>query len=256
MDLTKSSDNANPAPIDSIDIWFADIPEETTSIEQRTEVLLSDSEKARLSATKSPLKRREFLLSRALMRHGLTHRFGQDEGFWIFQTKRNHAPEITNLPQPVYTSLSHSKGLIGFAISETPVGLDLEIVNMKRNIDALAEVTMTQDEIYYLNQHPADKVLNFHELWCCKEAYYKSVSSLNQASIRFSNLSIMRMGNDTRSRHFLLNNIGDYVVAIATSVWPISIKQKIFQTENNNKLELLLQESTANYYRLSQKDEF
>ena len=187
---------------------------------------------------------------------GLTHRFGQDERFWVFQYRRNHAPEITNLPQPVYTSLSHSKGLIGFVISETPIGLDLEIVYMKRNIESIADVTMTKDEIYFLNQHPEEKEIRFHELWCCKEAYYKGLSPLNQENIRFSNLSIKNMDNDASSWHFLLNNIGEYVVAIATSTWPISINQKALRTKSNSILELALQESTNSYNRLGQRDEF
>ena len=239
---------------DSIDIWFAEISDDSIELEGQTEALLSESEKARLCATGNPRKRREFLLSRALMRHGLSQRFGQEEGFWNFQYQPDHAPEIKNLPRPVYTSLSHSKGLTAFVISEMPVGLDLELLNSRRNIEGIAEVTMTRDEVYYLDQHPAEKVKRFYELWCCKEAYYKALSPPDQSNIRFSSLSVNQIdkGNSS-SWHFLLNYVGEYVVAIATSVWPVVIKQQVFQTRINSKLQMKLQKLADNYYRPGQR---
>ncbi len=253
MKLAKSSNHTNPSSNGLIDIWFAEISDDSIEIEEQTETLLSESEKARLCATGSPQKRHEFLLSRALMRHGLTQRFGQQESFWNFQYQSDHAPEITNLPRPVYTSLSHSKDLTAFVISEMPVGLDLEMLNSRRNIEGIAEVTMTRDEVYYLDQHPTEKVKRFYELWCCKEAYYKTLLPSDQSDIQFSSLSVYQIDKGNSSWHFLLNNIGEYVVAIATSVWPVVIRQQVFQTGLNNKLQMKLQQSTDNYYRFNQR---
>jgi len=254
MKSAKSSNHTYSSTNDSIDIWFAEISDDSIEIENQTEALLSESEKARLRATANPHKRREFLLSRALMRHALTQRFGPAEGFWNFQYQSNHAPEITNLPRPVYTGLSHSKGLTGFVISNTPVGLDLEMLNSRRNIGGIAEITMTRDEVHYLDQHPEEKEKRFYELWCCKEAYYKTLAPLDQSGIQFSNLSVDQINKGNSAWHFLLNNIGEYIVAVATVAWPVVIRHRVFQTGFNSRLQIKLQELTDSYYRPGQKE--
>ena len=239
---------------DSIDIWFAEISATSFNIEQQTETLLSDSEKARLSATRHPHKRREFLLSRALMRHGLSRKFGLEDSFWCFQQRRNKSPRITNLPRPIFTGLSHSKGVIAFVISESPVGIDLESMDRKRNIDGIAAATMTTEEIIYLNQYPQTKIIRFYELWCSKEAYYKALSLSEQAGIQFSSLPIEHLGRGNNSWHFLLNSFGEFVVAIATRIWPVQISHQVFLTGNNNSLLTNLPGNANTYCRFNQRD--
>jgi len=248
MNLTKSSDSTNPSSIGSIDIWFAEIHETTRCIEQKTEVLLSNSEKARLSAIKNPRKRREYLLSRALMRHGLAQKFSQDEGFWIFQDERNHSPKITNLPQLVYTSLSHSKGLIGFALAENTIGIDLEVIKDGRDFTEFTSIVMTEGEIYYLNEDPSEYILRFYKLWCSKEALYKTLSPKEQTHTHLSDLCVMQSGNS----HLILNKFENYMFSIASNVWPVKINHFVFPDTCKSRLLSKIQNLSNNYHLLPQ----
>jgi len=151
---------------------------------------LSASEIARLNATKSNNKKREFLISRALMRHALTQQFGTPEHEWEFIDKPNCPPIVNNLPKNTYLSLSHSNGLICFAISSSPVGIDLENVLTERDYEALAEIFMSDEELRIISHNKNEQANNFYRLWCAKEAYYKTLSRKKQLETSLKKISV------------------------------------------------------------------
>lgn len=73
--------------------------------------------------------------------------------------------------QELFVSVSHSKNIVAAAVSDAPVGIDVECIT-NRNITNLAEKCLSNDE--YLRFCAAeDKRLCFYQHWTAKEAYAK-----------------------------------------------------------------------------------
>jgi 4'-phosphopantetheinyl transferase len=177
-------------PTPFIEVWFCHLNNASKDHESTTENLLSGSEKTRLNSTNNNNKKREFLISRALMRHALTQQFGTPENEWEFIDKPNCPPIVNNLPKNTYLSLSHSNGLICFAISSSPVGIDLENVLTERDYEALAEIFMSDEELRIISHNKNEQANNFYRLWCAKEAYYKTLSRKKQLETSLKKISV------------------------------------------------------------------
>lgn len=167
---------------DNPQLWFARISDTSLNAEQSTERLLSITEKERLESTGSANKRREYLLSRALMRHALSQHFLRPESEWIFIERPDLPPLVDNLPENIRFSLSHSKDIICFAISNGPIGVDIEATDKKRDFLNLAKNVMHDDDVSLLPQNKLLLADHFYRVWCAKEAYYKALPSSEQST--------------------------------------------------------------------------
>lgn len=79
----------------------------------------------------------------------------------------NGKPYIKN--NPFYFSLSHSGKNAAAAVSEFPVGIDIEAVgNIK---DSVIRHVCTENEIKYINETGIE---SFFKIWTYKEAYFKT----------------------------------------------------------------------------------
>jgi 4'-phosphopantetheinyl transferase len=174
---------------DTLQLWFTRVADSAMNAEQPVRNLLSDSERNRLESIKNNNKRREYLLSRSLMRHALSQHFQLQEKEWHFVERSGSAPVVCNLPENTYHSLSHSNGLICFALSDCPLGIDIETSNKQRNYLALAEVFMNDKELDYLAQNESTRDDNFYRTWCAKEAYFKALPATEQAATFLKQLS-------------------------------------------------------------------
>ncbi len=180
-----------PSPDSNLQLWTARVGDNSLKIEQDTIQLLSPSERQRLDALKTNNKKREFLLSRALMRQALSQLFDIPPSGWKFVFRPDSTPIISNLPNTTFVSLSHSNGLIVFATSIFPIGVDIELIKEKENILTLAEAFMSDKEINALKSDAQEEQCkNFYRIWCAKESYYKATPS-KQGSIKFNSISIL-----------------------------------------------------------------
>lgn len=164
-------------------VWFAQVGDEPALVEHQILEQLSISERSRLELIKSHHKRQEYLLSRALMRHALSERFGLKTQAWEFIEKRDSAPIIQNLPQGYWLSLTHSHGVICFCLHNQPIGIDIEQGKVRTNFLALAKAFMNNDELDRLNSNDALMADTFYKTWCAKEAFYKMLSPTDQANL-------------------------------------------------------------------------
>jgi 4'-phosphopantetheinyl transferase len=165
-----------------LQLWFSKVADSTMDAEQTIQSLLSDSEIKRLNRIKNKNKHREYLLSRALMRHALSQHFQLPKSEWRFIEQSGSPPIINNLPENIYLSLSHSGGFVCFAIYSSPIGIDIEVVNRQRNFLALAEMFMNDEELDCLAQNESTRANHFYRIWCAKEAYYKFLPPTKQAT--------------------------------------------------------------------------
>ena len=71
----------------------------------------------------------------------------------------------------VYLSISHSVNVCAVAVSDIPVGLDIELTTRNAyRLQKLAERFFSPDEFEYVRAMPEQR---FYEIWCKKESYVK-----------------------------------------------------------------------------------
>lgn len=212
-------------------LWFSRVGTTITGL--ATEIQLSPSEKKRLSLTRSPYKRREFLFSRALMRHALSQYFPCPVNEWIFIERPDLPPKISNLPDNIYISLSHSKSLICFAISNSPVGIDIELTNRNRDFLALAKIFMSNKEVQYLAQNTEIQADMFYRIWCAKEAYYKAIPLLNQSSLSFKDISSLNLIKNETDWYLIEGKIEQFFVSAVVKNKPHHLSYNYFPQKDN-----------------------
>jgi len=174
-------------------LWYSKISESTLAAEDAVIRMLSISEQGRLNSIGSKTRRREYLLSRALMRHALSQRFMRQDPEWLVEDRPESPPVVSNLPADTHISLSHSNGCICFAIAASPLGIDIEAADRKRDFGALAEAFMNDEELAFLAARKLGQADYFYRVWSAKEACYKSLSAAQQSitplsKIRYSEL--------------------------------------------------------------------
>ncbi len=167
------------------------------------------------------------------MRHALSQFFPCPTNEWEFIERPDLPPEISNLPDNIYTNLSHSKGLICFAIANSPVGIDIELANKNKDFPALAKTFMNDEEIKYLAQNKEIQADIFYRTWCAKEAYYKATPSTNQADLSFKDISVRALIKNETNWSLIEGKIEQYFVAVIVKDKPQSVSYNYYPHKDN-----------------------
>lgn len=137
---------------------------------------LHESEQKILLQRKRQLAKQEFIISRLLIKllaslqrhtalHNIETRFNQQ--------KLLLEVYVLNVLQPISVCLSHSRGLIFIALStecDISLGVDIEMINLKKEVDLLAQHFFHSDEIKQITK---DGENAFYRIWTLKEAFSK-----------------------------------------------------------------------------------
>ena len=111
--------------------------------------------------------------------------------------------------QGVEFSLSHSNGVVAVAISDKPVGIDLQVIKPLKN-DRLIEKIFTEKELEKINALSGqEKTARIIEKWAEKESDFKRVGGDNFLTYIRDNRAVSGF-----SARVTLPN-GDYVVAVS-----------------------------------------
>ena len=172
------------------------------------------TETARLESIKHPDRRLEYLTSRRLMRDALAELFDPGAQGWQFEERRGQPPSIAELGPRYHINLSHSKGLICFAIADAPVGIDIEACERRRDYARLARLFMTEAERARLS-NSADPSTFFYRCWCIKEAFYKAQPKDRQASLHFSGIEVADLEHDA-GWHLTEGRVDDHYLVATT----------------------------------------
>lgn len=70
-----------------------------------------------------------------------------------------------------FVSISHSGDTVAVCKGENPVGIDIELIDDKRNFEKLANRVFCGKELEYFKEIPTAE--RFYEIWTQKEAYSK-----------------------------------------------------------------------------------
>lgn len=144
---------------------------------ERCGELLSAEEKAHLGQIGSARVRRQYLVSRALVRSTLSRYLPVAPEDWTFETRAGGRPEIV---EPSATglrfNLSHTRGLVACLVTaEIDAGIDLENAARTLDVEGLAGRRFAAEEAAALAACPVgERLRHFFGLWTLKEAYLKA----------------------------------------------------------------------------------
>lgn len=213
-------------------LCFSQVLEPKRDIEQGLLAQFSTSEKARLESIKSSSRRSEYLCSRILMRDALNQIFEVANLSWEFEEQNGYSPRVSNLPSGIHTTLSHSRGVICFAISDMPIGVDIEAHDRQRDFNALGKLFMNDLERKKLATL-AEPAAYFYRCWCVKEAYYKAQPTADQEHLHFTGISIDDIDRSNDGWHLTEGKIEDHYLVAVSRQRPSQIQCHYFPSQNS-----------------------
>ena len=168
------------------EIWRADIRRvPIAEISNQLTPVLSASEHVRLAGLTRAHRRAEYLLSRAMIRSALSKHYRRALGYWQLQETQNAPPTLLNpIGESLYLSLSHSAQCVMLAISEQPVGLDVEQIQADRPHKEIAKRVFTPAQQAALEPLTKAAAIHlFYQLWTCKEARVKIANPASEITM-------------------------------------------------------------------------
>lgn len=126
-------------------------------------------------------RQRQFLLGRMLLRFAISTLTGIPAAAVCTTSQSGRGPQLQlpeGMPLPHF-SLSHSREWIACAVStDHALGLDIEMVDAKRDVLALAEASFhVTEHAWLLKRNGLDRIAAFYRLWTLKEALFKLLSN-------------------------------------------------------------------------------
>jgi len=177
--LSLNSGHTFKIRLDEIHLWSLLPDQINDSVLSSCESLLSEKEDDRRRRFRFKKDRRQYAISRALVRTVLSGYTGIDAHKLKFSENRYEKPEIVaseNSP-PIRFNLSHTDGFIlcGIALKDD-IGVDVECTEREgRNTDEIAERYFSPSENAYLrNTSKFIRKEKFFYLWTLKEAFIKA----------------------------------------------------------------------------------
>jgi phosphopantetheinyl transferase len=140
--------------------------------------LLSEVEMQRLKQMRSQQKRRQLVTGRSLLRTTLGRFLGLPDSEVDIVIGENGKPFCRNKGAPCF-SLTHSRNLVGLAVSTEMIGLDIEHHRKGRDITGIASTFFNPADLeVFMNQADSRSRLNsFYTHWVTKEAISKISAS-------------------------------------------------------------------------------
>ena len=149
-----------------------------------TDVWLGRGERERLETMRHPQRRAQFLAGHGLARELLARVEGGNWRDWQLERDAHGAPQTLyrGRASNLHLSLAHSGTRIACAVSDQPLGLDLESAPRQRDLLTLAE-TLYPDEFFrFLAQLDEDeRRRHFYRRWTLDEAHGKALGTGLQA---------------------------------------------------------------------------
>ena len=129
---------------------------------------------------------------------------------------------------PVEFSLSHSFQLVLCALSDRPVGADIEMT--RRISQKLVNYVCTDRELHYLSSAAESDVYNrrFLEVWTAKEAYFKRLGT------GITSLKDICVLDDLFRRDLTFFREGDYTVSILSELPCVRVESPFVHSEGGN----------------------
>lgn len=133
----------------------------------------SVSEWRRWTGLTSSVQRQRFVAARYLLRRLLQQCFGGQLHDWQLLAEAGQPPRVQGQSN-LFLSLSHSGDYLFAALSDQPIGIDVEQVRQRRSLLAMAELVCHPDERAVLHALADNaRAQYFLQQWTRKEAWLK-----------------------------------------------------------------------------------
>ena len=194
-------------------LWRGKLDQLGSDIEANLLPMLSSLESEKLQRLKQHNRRKEYILSRALMRMALSRQYEKPLQYWQFSEHPNAAPRLLNpIDSPLFISLSHSADCVMLALSNQAVGLDVERMVRRKETDNIARKVFTAKQQDYLTHLPKNQAIHhFYQLWTHKEALVKALAGAIPSFQMIS--STTWPGHDFQIQH---GEFGQYALTLAS----------------------------------------
>ena len=169
------------APQSGSVLWLIDGRKLSDDQLERCIFWLNTEELARYRRFIRSQRQRQFLIGRSLLRAALGKLCKVAPSDISLSERIANAPLLNWPTTAPFFSISHSGPWVACAVSQNfAVGLDIEVKNPIRDLDALAAHAFDETEMAQFSQLVGDERLNFfYELWSHKEARYKLLSNID-----------------------------------------------------------------------------
>lgn len=171
--------------------------------------LMPEERRAAVLRLRSADSRRRTIAGELLARQMIAQQCGISPDSICFGRSGRGKPFARGLS--VEFSVSHSGELVLCAVSDKPVGADIEKVRPVK--DRLIARVCTQKELYFVNDRNLsedEKTKRFFRVWTGKEAYFKFTGT------GITDLGAVCILDDEISRRLTYFSLGDYAVSIFT----------------------------------------
>ena len=161
-------------PVDEVHIWLADLRVGGAALCTCWDLLSPEEMRVALSH-RFANDRREFVVTRALLRQILAHYADRAAADLCLDSNSTGKPMLRGA-QGLYFSVSHSRDLALFAIAHSQVGIDIEYVQTRVLRQATIEQYLASPERSQLRALPAKaRALALYHCWTQKEAVLKAL---------------------------------------------------------------------------------
>ena len=157
-------------------VWLLDADAPGDEILNSYAAWLDASERDRLARFQRPARRRQFVAGRVLARLALGQVLEADPQSIRLQDRPGSAPLLMSPLMPAAGfSISHSGRWVACAVSgSSKLGLDIEVVDGSRDIDALAAQAFDdRQQAWWASRRSETRVRDFYSLWSRAEAQFK-----------------------------------------------------------------------------------
>lgn len=204
---------------DGVELWFAELATFGSLLSSSDDIdVLSSVERDRGAAMSAADVRRDFLVSRILLRHILGARLGIDPRQLEFAISEHGKPSlrVEGSQSPLYFNVSHSRGAWLLAVTRCgELGVDLETRRYVDNSSRLAARVFSAAERLELAV-AADAHAAFLNCWTRKEAVLKAIGSGFTSPARE-----IDVGTETTYRRIASSTIPQQIVELRTLQLPI-----------------------------------
>ena len=162
-------------PSTGASIWLLDSRSIDLAQLTQYETWLGPAETARYARFARPLRRRQFLLGRALLRVAMGKMLEVAPESIALEERAGQAPLLLSPVEGAHFSISHSGHWVACALSSTTrLGLDIELRDLRRDVLALARQAFGAAVAAELEQlPPQERRAAFYQRWSEAEARYK-----------------------------------------------------------------------------------
>jgi 4'-phosphopantetheinyl transferase len=157
------------SPGTNVDVWRINISANLSLLDSFL-AIMPPSEIARADRYFQTKDKNRYIISRGALRNVLGKYLNQSSGSVEFGAGENKKPYIIN--SNLNYNMSHSGDWILFAISNTKIGADTELINNAFNYQEVIEDNFSVDEVNYIRESAS--IERFYMLWTRKEALTKA----------------------------------------------------------------------------------